>query len=173
MYSKSYFKILSPLLVILFVLLGALCFAQAAEVTVSSGQDTCIHSINHTVDGDSYTMQEIAIRMDNNFEFSLVNHEYSIRGTRDFNCISFGIIKHWTWTHKWIYADLGLGFRYAEKNKDIKWLMYKHLVADFSGSVGVKYKCLKLGYTLRHFSCPGSDTGMNLDQITLTLEVPF
>ncbi len=162
------------LLISIVFWLGVLAVvADAAEVAINTGQDTVLHSINHTKPGDSYAIKEIAVRLDNNFEFSLVDHEYKIEGLRDFSCVSFGIIYHWTWESKWLYADLGLGFRYAEKNRDIKWLMHKHLVADFSVGIGVKYKCLKLGYTLRHFSCPGSDTGMNLDQVTLTMEVKF
>ena len=160
-------------LYVILIFFCCLSLVNAADFSYNFGQDTCLHSISHTDSGDSYTMQEVAVKLESNFEFSLVNHEYNIRGIKSFDCVSFGIIYHWTWEHKWIYADLGLGFRYAEKNKDIKWLMHKHLLADFSGSIGIKYKCLKLGYTLRHFSAPGSDTGMNLDQITLTVSIPF
>ena len=158
---------------VFIIMLLCVIYVDAAEVSVSTGQDTVIHSINHTNGGDSYAMKEIALRLDSNWEFSLVNHEYSIQGIDDFNTVSFGIIKHWTWEHKWLYADLGLGFRYAEKDKRIKWLRHKHLVADFSGSTGIQYKCLKFGYTLRHFSCPGSDTGMNIDELTLTFNYQF
>ena len=167
MLSRYYLCLISLILVL------TCGVVNAAEVSYSVGKATKLTRISHVDPGETYAMQEIAIRLDSNFEFSLVNHEYFIRGIDDFDCISFGIIYHWTWNYKWLFADLGLGFRYAEKNRDIKWLMHKHLLADFSGSVGVKYKCLKLGYTLRHFSAPGSDTGMNLDQVTITMEVPF
>ena len=158
-------------LIVVAYLLYAPTINAAEEVSYSYGKDTFIHSINHTDSGDSYAMHEVAVRFDNNFEFSLINHEYNIHGIDNFDTVSFGIIQYWTYEWEWFYTELGIGFRYAERNRNIKWLMHKHLLADFSGAVGIKYKNIKLAYKLRHFSAPGSDTGQNLDQITGMLEL--
>ena len=170
MHLKDY---LICILVVLIIILGGAMQVDAADLSVSSGQATRIHSINHTHNGDSYSMKSAALRLKSNWEFSLVEHEYDIDDA-NFTTMSVGAAYHWVFKPvKWGFIDLGLGFRYAEKDRRIKWLMHKHLVADFSGSVGVEYKGLKLAYTLRHFSCPGSDTGMNLDEFTFTINYQF
>lgn len=148
--------------------------AAGAEIRVSTGQTTLLRSIAHTDSGDRYSINALGVRFDNNFELSIIEHEYHIRGERDFSTMSFGVVKHWTLERGIFFLDGGLGLRYTEKDKRIKWLRHKSLMADFSGAIGLKLgEHFKASVGLRHFSCPGSDTGINVDEISIVFRRAF
>ena len=154
------------------VFLAMLSMPKAAEYNISYGETTFIHSIAHTNNKDSYALAGFGVRFDNDFELSIVKHKYFVEGDH-FDTVSFGVVKHWTLRRGIFFTDLGLGLRYGEKDRRIKWLMHKHLLSDFSGAVGVELGDFKLSVGLRHFSCPGSDAGQNLDEITIMFRREF
>ncbi len=159
-----------------FVTLGVITQeVYAAELTRSVGETTKIaKSIAHTKGTDKYAMETLGARFDNGYELSIVKHKYHVKGDH-FSTVSFGLAKHWRLERSIFFIDLGLGLRYTERDHRIKWLRYKHLMSDFSGAIGLKLwgDFGKASVGLRHFSCPGSDTGQNLDEITVTFNVPF
>ena len=154
------------------VFAGMMSQAEAVELNISRGSTTYIHSIAHTDGDNSYALRGFGVRFDNDFELSILQHKYFVDGDH-FSTMSFGVIKHWTLKRGMFFADLGLGLRYGEKDSRIKWLMHKHLLSDFSGAVGVELGDFSISVGLRHFSCPGSDTGQNLDEIKLLFRREF
>ncbi len=147
------------------------------ETTIATeyGRTTGIEGIAHTGDGESYSARRIGVQRDG-WELSLV--EIGCRTVEgNYKLKSIGVQRHWTATYKFLYADLGLGLRLSEKDKRTPWLCHKHLLSDFSGGFGAKmdfsFGSVQVGYTLRHFSAPGDDTGMNLDSLTLMFKGVF
>jgi len=149
--------------------------AATTELNISTGSTTkVIKRVAHTKGSDRYSIDAVGVRFENDFELSIIKHKYHVNSDH-FSTVSIGLTKHWTLERGIFFLDCGLGLRYTEKDRRIKWLVHKHLMSDFSGAIGLRLwgDFGKASIGLRHFSCPGSDTGMNVDEVMLTFNIPF
>jgi len=161
------------LLLLLLLLFGS---CSMNNMSIKYGQTTCINGLDHTKNGDKYSIITMT-QQDKNWEWNASNMMYEVKG-KEFTTVSFGTKYHIRKEVGWWFVDGGLGLRFTTVNRNNPFLADSPLLGDISLSTGIKKKfdnfILELSYSLQHLSVPGrSDKGLNYDQIVLGIRIPF
>ena len=161
----------------LLILLGVLLMSCAGDnVRISYGIPTCIKSIKHIDNNDTYRMLSIS-EQQGNWETNLNYNSYYVNRDK-FSTFSFGVKYHLTKQIGWFIIDGGIGLRLTEKDKRNAWLAHSNILGDLSLSTGIKkdfesfsLECL---YSLEHLSVPfRHDKGLNYDMVSFGVIIPF
>jgi len=150
--------------------------APAADISVSYGKSTSIDFVKHPNVGESYSIKTLITQLKDDFPllFSISKHTYNIKGLKSFSTSSIGLQYVHTITRGIFFTSFGIGGKFTETDKRNKWLANSHILADLSGSVGIRWKNLELAYVLRHLSAPWrDDQGLNYDIITFGFNFTF
>jgi len=156
----------------IFLLFCLSCSYDSIALNTGHGQASSLLTNNY----NNYKIKTVAIEcIKDNFslEFNFSDHEY-----KDFNCLSFGSKLHFFKDYKWLFADIGAGFRLTEFDERNELLADSYLLGDLSFSVGIKKEFekfdVKLSYTLQHLSVPWRhDKGLNYDVFQFGVVISF